>query len=242
MSPRKIGYSHVSAATEPRAANHFMTPAAGELYILGAGGHASELHSYIRSLERAGWAGTLRGCLDDFVPRGLYGRLEVLGPIESLRVTPDARSYYLTAFGSNPVRRQVVERVGEMHGGALGAWTLVHGEAWVGEDVEIGEGTCIAPGAIVTAKVRIGRHSIVNVKASVSHDCLVGDFANINPGATVCGNVTIGEGAYIGAGAVVKEKISIGAWSTVGAGAVVVRDVPPHVTVAGVPARIIKRS
>lgn len=219
-----------------------MTPAVGELYIIGAGGHARELHSYIQDLRGAGWNGKLRGCLDDHVPPGLHGRLEVLGPIESLRVTADAASFYLTAVGSNSVRRKLVERLTAIYGGAVTPWTLVHAQAAVGEDVEIGPGTCMAPGAIITAKTRIGSHCILNVKASVSHDCVIGDFTNINPGATVCGTVTVGEGAYIGAGAVVKEKISIGAWSIIGAGAVVVRDVPPNVTVAGVPARIIKRS
>jgi acetyltransferase EpsM len=44
----------------------------------------------------------------------------------------------------------------------------------------------------------------------------------------------------VGAGAVVIDDITIGEWSIVGAGASVVRDVPPRVTVAGVPARILK--
>jgi acetyltransferase EpsM len=68
----------------------------------------------------------------------------------------------------------------------------------------------------------------------------VGDFANINPAATICGWVTIGEGAFIGAGSTIKDRVSIGAWSIIGAGAMVLRDIPPNVTVVGVPARIVK--
>src|SRR5436853_318582 len=83
----------------------------------------------------------------------------------------------------------------------------------VGSDVEIGEGTCLAPGVIVTTRTTIGRHCILNIHSSVSHDCVFDDYVNINPGATVCGNVCIGEGSYIGAGATIKDKVSIGEWS-----------------------------
>jgi len=214
-----------------------------KLYVVGAGGHAREVHSYIEDLRRAGWPGTLAGFLDDALPKGLYGRLKVLGPPSALAVPKSGPGYfYITALGSNSDRRRIVEKLEEIHGTALAPWTLIHPSASIGEDVKIGPGTCIAPGAILTAQISIGRHCIVNVKASVSHDCTVGDFVNINPSATICGSVNVGEGAYIGAGATVIEKVSIGAWSVVGAGAVVTRDIPANVTAVGVPARIIKNS
>jgi sugar O-acyltransferase (sialic acid O-acetyltransferase NeuD family) len=206
------------------------------IYIVGAGGHGRELHSYIEHLRRARWRGELRGYLDDAVAPGQHGRLHVVGPIDRLK---GIAGWYITALGSNAVRRDVVERIISRYRDALKPWTLLHPQAYIGEDVEIGNGTCIAPGTIITTTVRIGNHCIVNVNASISHDCVIGDFVNINPGAIVCGAVRIGEGAYIGAGAVLKEGISIGAWSTIGAGAVVIRDVPPSVTSIGVPARVV---
>ena len=208
------------------------TPA---VYIVGAGGHGRELSSYMEDLHRSGWQGELCGYLDDGVPVGRQGRMQVLGPIDGV---DDLSGWYITAFGSNALRREVVERIAARHGEALRPWSLVHPRCYVGEDVEIGGGTCIAPGAIVTAGVKIGGHCIVNVNASISHDSTIGDFVNINPGAVVCGSVTVAEGCYIGAGAVLKEGVSIGAWSVVGAGAVVIRPIPPQVTAVGVPARV----
>jgi sugar O-acyltransferase (sialic acid O-acetyltransferase NeuD family) len=214
-----------------------------DLLIIGAGGHGRELHSYIQDIQRAGWAGTLRGYLDDGLTPGLYGRIQVLGPLDSLQPhsTQYVKAQYITAFGSNPLRREIVERITALYGDALTPFTLVHPITSVGEDNAIGAGTCLAPGVIITAKTTVGRHCIVNVKASISHDCSIGDFVNINPGATICGSVTVGDGVYIGAGATVKERISIGAWSIIGAGTVVVRDIPPNVTAVGVPARVIKQ-
>jgi acetyltransferase EpsM len=214
------------------------------LYVTGAGGHGREVHTYLRDLQDSGWSGELKGYLDDGLAPGVYGRLNVLGPLAYLKENRDsgARIRYITAAGDNTVRRDMVRRIEALCGpGELEPWTLIHPRAWVGqEDVEIGAGTCVAPGAIVTTRTKIGAHCIINAKASVAHDCVLGDFVNINPGATVCGWAQIGEGAYIGAGAVIKDKAKVGAWSIIGAGAVVIKDIPPHVTAVGAPARVIK--
>lgn len=49
----------------------------------------------------------------------------------------------------------------------------------------------------------------------------------------------IGSGVLIGAGAKVLGNIHVGNCSRIAAGSVVLQDVPPHVTVAGVPARVV---
>jgi serine O-acetyltransferase len=49
----------------------------------------------------------------------------------------------------------------------------------------------------------------------------------------------IGNGVLIGAGAIVLGNIAVGDGARIGAGSVVIKPVPPHVTVAGVPAKII---
>lgn len=49
----------------------------------------------------------------------------------------------------------------------------------------------------------------------------------------------VGDGVLISAGAKILGNIKIGCGAKVGAGSVVLQDVPPHTTVAGVPARIV---
>ncbi len=210
------------------------------VYIVGAGGHGRELHSYMQDLARSGWRGHLEGFLDDGLAPGLHRGLEVLGGLDWGGLAGEG-SVYITACGDNEARRKMVLRLESQNRGALKPWTLVHPSAMIGASCEVGAGTCVAPGVILTAKATIGNHVILNIKSSVSHDCVIGDFVNINPAATICGTVTVGEGAYIGAGSVIKERIRIGRWSVVGAGAVVVRDVPDYATVVGVPARVIRQ-
>jgi len=53
--------------------------------------------------------------------------------------------------------------------------------------------------------------------------------------------ITVEDGVWIGAGAIILQGVRIGKCSVVGAGAVVTSDVPPHVLVAGVPARVVRQ-
>lgn len=52
--------------------------------------------------------------------------------------------------------------------------------------------------------------------------------------------VVLKSGSYVGTGAIILPGVTIGKKSVVGAGAVVTKSIPSHVTVVGVPARVIK--
>ena len=76
--------------------------------------------------------------------------------------------------------------------------------------------------------------------------CIVGDFVTLAPGARVNGNVVIEDHAYIGSGAVIKQgtpdkPLIIGKGSVIGMGAVVTKDVQPHSTVIGNPAKSMEK-
>jgi sugar O-acyltransferase (sialic acid O-acetyltransferase NeuD family) len=214
-----------------------------EIIIIGAGGHGSEVYSYIQDMAALDPCLRVAGFVDEHKARGPWLGTEILGNFEELRASLRLHEScrYITAAGNNQVRRAFVKKAESSGALSPPAWSLIHPRAAIGRDVEIGVGACLAPGSIVTTRVRIGRHCIVNVNASVSHDCVVGDFVNINPGAVVAGNAKIGEGCFIGAAVTVIEKVTIGEWTVIGAGAVVVDDIPAHVTAVGVPARVIKQ-
>lgn len=54
------------------------------------------------------------------------------------------------------------------------------------------------------------------------------------------GPTVIGEGCWLGAKVVVLDGVSIGDRAVVGAGAVVTKNIPAHVLVMGVPAKVVK--
>ena len=84
---------------------------------------------------------------------------------------------------------------------------------------------------------------------------VVGETAVIENDVSILQSVTLGgtgkesgdrhpkirEGVMIGAGAKVLGNIEVGVGAKIGAGSVVINPVPPHTTVAGVPAKIVGR-
>jgi serine O-acetyltransferase len=84
---------------------------------------------------------------------------------------------------------------------------------------------------------------------------VIGETAVVEDGVSILQNVTLGgtgkergdrhpkvrKGVMIGAGANVLGNIEVGTMSKVAAGSVVLEPVPPHCTVAGVPARVVRR-
>jgi serine O-acetyltransferase len=98
---------------------------------------------------------------------------------------------------------------------------------------------------------RIGRGILIDHATGI----VIGETTVIGNDVSMLQNVTlggtgkqrgdrhpkVGNGVLIGAGATVLGNITVGEGSKVGAGSVVLSDVPPHCTVAGVPARIVSR-
>ena len=97
----------------------------------------------------------------------------------------------------------------------------------------IGEGILIdhATGVVV------GETAVIGNDVSMLHGVTLGGTGK----ETGDRHPKVGDGVLLGAGAKILGNIRIGQGSKVGAGSVVLADVPEHVTVVGVPARIVGR-
>ncbi len=101
----------------------------------------------------------------------------------------------------------------------------------------------IHPGA------RIGRGFFIDhgMGVVIGETTEIGDWVMLYQGVTLGGtgkqtgkrHPTVEDGVVIGVGAIVLGAITIGRGARIGGGAVVVKDVPPHATAVGVPARIV---
>ncbi len=84
----------------------------------------------------------------------------------------------------------------------------------------------------------VGETAVIEDNVSILHEVTLGGTGN-EVGAR---HPIVRSGVLIGAGAKILGPVEIGQGAKIGAGSVVLRDVPPHTTVAGVPAEIVGAS
>ena len=212
----------------------------GLIGLIGAGGHAAEVLPVLRRTVAA-WPVPARIVIVDRAA-AMLGGLATVDEADFLALPGEPR-WFVHGIGDGAVRRAVHER---LTAAAVEPLTLAGGWATVFDDSELGAGSVLCVGAVVTARTRIGRGFLGNVHSQVAHDCVIGDFVSFGPGARCGGNVHIGDGATIGSGATIRngapgKPLRIGFGAIVGMGAVVLGDVPDGATVVGNPARPLVR-
>lgn len=202
------------------------------LLIIGAGGHGKVAADIAMRSKKYNAV-----CFfDDTVSKQQCMCFPVIGRCEEIFRYIDLYDVFI-AIGNAESRKRFMEKLIER--GAQIA-TLIHPNAVIGQEVQIGVGSIMAAGAVLNPDCRIGKGCIVNTCASVDHDCRIGDYVHVSVGAHVAGTVTIGAGTWIGAGAVVNNDLHIADSSMIGSGAVVVNDIKERGTYVGVPARRLK--
>ena len=129
----------------------------------------------------------------------------------------------------------------------------------IGARTKVGPFVEIQKGVVIGRDCKISSHTFVCEGVEIEDGVFVGHnvtFINDNyPRATTEGGTLaedrdwqhrfkktlVKQGASIGSSATILGGVVIGEGALVGAGSVVTKDVPAHTTVAGVPARILKK-
>lgn len=206
--------------------------------IIGAGGHGR----VVLDILRAGGEFTPAAMLDAnaSLHNTSINGVPVIGSVNLLpKLAAQRIRHAIVAIGDNRVRASYAQLVLQAN---LELVNAIHPSAIVSSTAKVGLNVVIAAGAIVSTDAHLADSAVVNTGAIVDHECRVGRAVHISPGVVLAGRVHVEEGAFIGIGARVIPCMRIGGHATVGAGAVVIEDVPPHATVVGVPARVVKRN
>ncbi len=203
------------------------------LLLIAASGLAREVLTVERMLGRfdrigildddpARWGEEIHG-----VP--VLGRMALVGEYADHEV--------LVCAGKGAVRRAIVARLAELGVTDDRYASVVHPRVHVPTNCEVGAGSVLLDGTVLTADVMVGRHVVAMPHVTLTHDDRVEDFATLCAGVTLGGSVVVGPAAYLGMNASVREGVAVGADSVLGMGSVLLHDLPPRETWAGVPAR-----
>jgi sugar O-acyltransferase (sialic acid O-acetyltransferase NeuD family) len=204
--------------------------------IIGAGGHAREVHDIFAASRRNGVDVDVVGFIDEASTRTSMCGLPILGGFEWFKGVDRSEIGVICAVGTPKLNNALVQKAQSLN---LQFVTAVSPLACISPAAKMGHGAIVFPHVFVSCDVIVGNYSTLNVGSTLSHDVRVGDYCCVSPGAHLAGNVALAEGCFVGMGANIIQGVSIGGWSVVGAGAVVLDDVPPKVTAAGVPARVV---
>ena len=91
--------------------------------------------------------------------------------------------------------------------------------------IEIGQGTIIYPGVILTVNTNIGNHVIISGNCGIGHDTVIGDYSSVLWGSNFSGFDIVGEECFIGIGTKIIQGINIGSIRKIGAGTVVIENI-----------------
>lgn len=194
-------------------------------YLIGAGGHASVISDIAKKQGIL-----LNGVFIDENAKNITN-LELIDSIKNIENY--INDEFLLAFGNLNIRQSLEKDLSLKN---IKWFSLIDCNAIICEDVKIGIGTVVMPGAIINAGAVIGNHVIINTGVIVEHGCIIEDHVHISPRSVICGNSKVGFGTWVGAGSTIINEISIGNNAIIGAGSVVVRDVLDNEEVMGVPA------
>lgn len=106
--------------------------------------------------------------------------------------------------------------------------TFVSTREIVSRYVEIGKGSIIQPGTIISGNSIVGEGCFFNCLCIIGHDVKIGSFCSFGPGVRVLGGVEIGEFSYIGCNAIIAPGVKIGKKVRIGMAKVITEDVPDN--------------
>lgn len=190
-----------------------------KICIVGAGGFAREIFSCIQDIY-----GDIKfvESVTFMVQDEDYKEDSIMG----IRVIPesqfDPKIYEVVIGIGDPFIRQKIVSKLPIETNYI---TLIHPSAIISKWVDIGEGSVIMAGSIITCNIKIGKHAQININTTIAHDCIIGNYFTTAPSVNLSGNCIIGDLVYIGSNSSLKQGISIVNNVNISMGSFVIKDI-----------------
>ena len=195
--------------------------------IIGAGGFGREVYHSLSLIEKLN---TIFFVDDNYWD----GNNDIILPISKFN---PLEYEIVVAIGDPNSRMEVIKKLPK----ETKFFTHIHPSCQIlGGDVEIGEGSIICAGTIITTNVKLGKHTHLNLQTTIGHDCIIGDYFTTAPGVKISGNCNISDLVYVGTNSSIKEKINITNNVTIGLNSGVVKNITESGVYIGTPSKKIK--
>ena len=207
--------------------------------IFGAGGFGREVKTIIDKINNENPnTYNFLGFYDDGFEKGtIINGYPILGGIDELNNENNLLSLVIS-IGDPKIKLKIINSIQNPN---IDFPTIIHPNASISNDyVEIGEGSIICEGTIITCNIKIGKFVILNLMCTVGHDTIIDDYCAFMPSVNISGEVHIHNAVYVGTGAKIINLLEIGENTIIGAGAVVSKSIPANCTAVGIPAKPIK--
>ncbi len=208
-----------------------------KLCIFGTGGFGREtLCAHVDAGAAKGFDTSLNTV---FMIDDAYYQAESINGIPVIKRSDFDPALYnvVVAIGDPHKRMSVVQKMPE----ETTYGTVIHPSAVISSWVDIGAGSIITAGCIVTCQITLGKHTHLNLQTTIGHDCDLGDFLTTAPSVNINGSNEIGSRVYFGTGAGTKEGVRICDDVVIGMGAMVTKNIELPGVYIGCPAKRMEK-
>jgi sugar O-acyltransferase (sialic acid O-acetyltransferase NeuD family) len=176
-----------------------------KVVIIGAGGGSRDLLDIFEACNRVKAACEVLGFIVDaryMAPGTPVNDKPVLGGFDWLREHKN-EVQAICGIGAPDVRARLIQQAEAI---GIHFCSVIHPTAIWTPRIQIGVGTSIGAGCILTNQIKVGNHVYVNIGCTISHDSVLEVYVTLSPGVHIAGNVTLDEGCFIGIAANIIEK------------------------------------
>jgi sugar O-acyltransferase (sialic acid O-acetyltransferase NeuD family) len=207
------------------------------LIIIGARGFGREIFDFAQHCLGYNSEFQIKGFLDDN-PQALSDFKNyppILSSVEEYEVKET--DVFICGLGSVKWTEHYVNIILGKGGNFI---NLIHKNAVVRVNVELGKGVIIGQGSLISTDVKIEDFTQIMSYCILGHDVTVGKYCRLGDYVFLGGFTTVKNHSVIAVRATVLAKLKIEENAIIGAGSVVIKNVKANTSVFGIPAKKIE--
>lgn len=216
-----------------------------KIVLIGAGGLASEVHSYMSAAMKITFDNRLNAADSTCSFLGFLSTSNDLAPYEGLEplflgdyadFTFAPEIYAAIAIGDAKVRARIYA---ELKAKGANFINIIDPSCNITPTMTLGLGNIFAPFTHISPNVTIGNNNLFNGFNAVGHDVVIGDDNAVQPYSSIAGFARVGSGNYIASACTIFPKATVGDNVTLSAGSVLFRRAKSNGIYMGNPAKRI---